>query len=152
MPNPIDWIDPFGLTSKEVGCPGKCVFTHRGDTRDETVIFAAGFEPKGANTDLFDYAKNNIPSVYVSTSKSPDVAGQFATQFGTTDGFVYAMKPSNGIDVNEVLGSRSPFPDELEVAVPGGFKPDEILGATPINADGSFVGHSILNPAVYGGP
>ncbi len=34
-------------------------------------------------------------------------------------GFIYTLKkPANGIDVNKVLGKKSPFPNEREFAVP----------------------------------
>lgn len=121
-------------------------FTFRGDARGPDEIFGTGFEPRGTNTDLYDYAANNTPSIYVSTSKSSDVATDFATGFGSRDGYVYAVNPRNGIDVNDALGPRSPFPDELEVAVPGGVKPSDVRGATPVSADGTPGSYSVLNP------
>ena len=45
--------------------------------------------------------------------------------------------------------SKSPFPEEKEIAIPGGINAHNILGATPVNADGSYVGYTILNPKVY---
>jgi hypothetical protein len=121
-------------------------FTFRGDARGPDEIFDVGFQPRGTNTDLLDYAANNTPSIYVSTSKSADVGADFATNFGSRDGFVYAVNPRNGIDVNDALGAKSPFPGELEVAVPGGVKSSDIRGATAIKADGTLANYSVLNP------
>ena len=85
----------------------------------------------------------------MSTSIDPDVASDFATMYGTRKGTVYSIRSSNGIDVNKTLGSKSPFPEEKEIAIPGGINAHNILGATPVNADGSYVGYTILNPKVY---
>nr|WP_242281390.1 enterotoxin A family protein [Pantoea deleyi] len=61
-------------------------------------------------------------------------------------GFVYAIRPQkNAIDVNKTLGKNTPFPDELEMAVPGTISNKDILGVTPVNEDGSFVGFSFIN-------
>lgn len=144
MPNPVGWVDPLGLVCKE-----GAITTYRGDGRSPETIFSEGFQPKGTSTDLENYAATNEPSIYVSTSKDPDVAIDFATNYGTKDGTIYTVRSTNGIDVNQTLGKRSPFPEEHEIAIPGGIQPDQILGATPVNADGSYVGYTILNPKVY---
>jgi 3-keto-L-gulonate-6-phosphate decarboxylase len=60
---------------------------------------------------------------------------------------VYTVRPRSGVDVNDAPGPQSPFPHAVEIAVPGGVRPSDIRGATPANADGSYVGHSILDPA-----
>ncbi len=78
------------------------------------------------------------------------MAAEYGSQFYTENGYVYAMKTKNGIDVNAVLGKDSPFPKELEIAVPGGVSPKNILGATPVDASGNFANYSILNPQRYG--
>ena len=49
---------------------------------------------------------------------------------------MYTMKTNHGIDVNKVLGSKSPYPVEAEIAMPGGVKAENILGVTPIKANG----------------
>lgn len=145
-PNAVSWVDPFGLCPKE-GC-GPESFTYRGDSRGHEEIFEDGFRARGDSTDLMKHELDNTnpPSAYVSTTKSPEKAYDFATQFYTEPGNIYTVRPRNGIDVNEVLGPRSPFPDELEVAVPNRIAPADVRGVTPIRADGSYVGHSILNP------
>ena len=129
----------------DAGGGGRYLF--RGDARPPEQVFQDGFQPRGTSTDLLDYARNNTPSVYVGTSKSADVAADFATNGGLRDGYVYATKPAaGGIDVDQALGASSPFPAEQEVVFPGGLSPSEIRGATPISADGQFGTHSVLNP------
>lgn len=124
--------------------------TYRGDSRSPDEIFKKGFEPraKGSDTSLEDYANNNTPSDYVGTSKDPDVAQDFAD----SEGYVYIVKPDKGIDVNKELGNRSPFPNEQEVVIPGGVKPEKIKGATPVNEDGSLGNSTTLNPNYYNKP
>jgi len=112
-------------------------YTFRGDTRSPDVIFNEGFKPRGESRDLFQHALDNTnpPSAYVSTSKSFDAANDFADN-------VFVVRPKNGIDVNEVLGSKSPFPHELEIAIPDGVKPSDIRAVTLPEQ-----GVSILNPS-----
>ncbi len=143
--NPMGWVDPFGLSKCTPNSGGQ--ITYRGDSRSPSTIFNEGFKTLGNSDDLLLHAIDNTnpPSNFISTSTSPDVATNFATGFGTRDGFVYAIKPKNGIDVNATLGSKSPYPTELEIAVPGGISPKDILGATPVYKDGSMANFSILN-------
>ncbi len=121
--------------------------TYRGDSRSPDEIFDKGFEAraKGSDTSLEDYAQHNKASNYVGTSKDPDVAKDFADG----DGYVYTVKPENGVDVNKELGKRSPFPNEQEVVIPGGIKSENVKGATPVNEDGSLGNSTILNPNHY---
>lgn len=49
--------------------------------------------------------------------------------------------------MNNELGSKVPFPEEKEIAISNQIRKEDILGVTPVNADGSYVGHSIPNPA-----
>jgi hypothetical protein len=125
----------------------KAIYTYRGDTREPWEIFDAGFEPLGFSTDLFLHAKDNRnpPSIYISTTPSMTQAKKFATGHGFDSGYVYVLKNVPGIDVNKKLGLLSPHRKELEIAVPGGVDKKDIVGATPVNADGSFVGYSIPN-------
>lgn len=109
-------------------------FTFRGDSRSADEIFSNGFKPRGSSTDLQAHALDNTSpaSAFVSTSKSPKVASEFADN-------VFVVRPRNGVDVNKTLGSKSPFPDELEIAIPGGVAPTDIRAVTTGNI-------SILNP------
>ncbi len=111
-------------------------YTFRGDSRGPDVIFKEGFQPRGDSTDLMAHALDNKspPSMYVPTSKSFDIANDF-------DSNVYVVRQKGGIDVNAVLGSKSPFPEELEIAMPGGVHPSDIRALTLPNQ-----GVSILNP------
>lgn len=109
-------------------------FTYRGDTRPPTQIFEEGFSPRGDSTDLYKHAVDNTDpmSAFVPTSKSADVAADFADN-------VYVVRNKNGIDVNATLGPRSPFPDELEVAIPGGVQASDVRAVM-------LPDRSILNP------
>lgn len=55
------------------------------------------------------------------------------------------LKNVPGIDVNKKLGLLSPDRKEMEIAVPGGVDKKDIVGATPVDADGAYVGYSIPN-------
>jgi Pertussis toxin, subunit 1 len=121
----------------------------RGDSRSPEQIFDEGFQPQGNNRNLLTYARDNVPSVYVGTSRSNSVAADFATKYGTRDGYIYTVNPPRGIDVNRNLGSKSPFPLEQEIAIPGGIKPENIVGATPINSFGELGNFSVLNPNYF---
>ena len=140
-PNALNWIDPLGLSKCEAG------FLYRGDKRAPNVIFREGFKPLGDSMDLLLHAKDNRspPNNFISTSSDIGVAQNFAAR-DELKGFVYAIRQqSNGIDVNKTLGKNTPFPDEVEIAISGGISNKDILGVTPVNSDGSFVGFSFMN-------
>lgn len=122
--------------------------TYRGDSRSPNEIFERGFEPKGDNRNLLEHATDNpADSNFVSTSSSRDVAvDDFATTYNSTDGQVYTIRTGDGVDVNRTLGNQSSYPNELEIAVPGGVPAENIRGMTPVNADGTPKGATILNP------
>ena len=146
-PNPTGWVDPWGWSCNQAS-KGRYLF--RGDARPPETIFAEGFTPQGANSDLYRYALMNEPSVFVSTSISPNVAREFSEMQG--GGYVYSIKEqASGIDVNAILGAKSPFPEEMEVAVPYGIKSTDILGAREVTPDGKFSGPFIKNPLFGGG-
>ena len=110
------------------------------------IVFRQGFHPKGTNTDLLDHAsRNGANSIYVATSRSMRIAFEFAGK----NGFVYKILSDRGIDVNLALGAASPFPEQLEVAIPGGIFPNEIVGAYP-KRGGLYTGEFIRNPFFTG--
>jgi RHS repeat-associated protein len=121
-------------------------YRFRGDSRPPEEIFNTGLQPRGKNTDLYEYAASNTPSTYVGASKDFDVAVGFATNNGGRNGYVYTVKAPGGIDVNKALGSRTPYPLEQEVVFKGGINTNNIRGATPVNANGELGNFSILNP------
>ncbi|WP_425219429.1 hemagglutinin repeat-containing protein [Ralstonia solanacearum] len=127
----------------------KSGFIFRGDGRTPDVIFNEGLLPRGTNTDLYKYARENEASIYVPASKSPNVAREFADMQG--EGYVYTIRGQpQGLDVNTILGPRSPHPGELEIAVPGGISPFDIMGARRVGPNGTFVGPFIKNPGYRG--
>ncbi|MFN7882575.1 MAG: polymorphic toxin-type HINT domain-containing protein, partial [bacterium] len=144
---PVYNIEVANAHTYFVGIDGVVVhnagFVFRGDGRPPNVIFDEGFAPRGPNEDLLKYARDNVPSIYVGTSKSPIVARFFAYK---EDGYAYTIRwPANGIDVNEVLGPESPHLRELEIAVPGAIKPSEIMGCRRVRGN-RMVGPFIKNP------
>nr|WP_244858303.1 RHS repeat-associated core domain-containing protein [Pseudomonas sp. PP3] len=173
-PNPTGWVDPLGLSGNCPGAntPGcsapdggvgvkvdegepttpsptaKNSYLYRGDSRESWEIFETGFEPLGESMDIYLHARDNRnpPSFFVSTSTSETEAIKFATGYGFEDGFVYVIKNIRGIDVNKKLGLLSPHRKEVEIAMPGGIDSKDILGVTPVHADGSYQGYSIPNP------
>lgn len=111
-------------------------FVFRGDDMPHSVAFGQGFTARGTSTDLLAHALDNTspPSAFVPTSASPTVAEGFGQN-------VYVIRPVNGIDVNQALGASSPFPGELEIAIPRGIAPGDIRAVTIPSR-----GVSILNP------
>ena len=109
---------------------------YRFDTRNIDEINAAGgFNSWGDNMDLLDHAsgKNiqNKTSGHVSTSKSKTSATNFS---GGRKGYLYEIQnPGNGVDVNKKLGSKSPFPNEKEIAIPKNIPTQNIVRQKPIN-------------------
>ncbi|WP_124380111.1 scabin-related ADP-ribosyltransferase [Pseudomonas synxantha] len=111
-------------------------------------MFENGFESRGTSTDIFLHTLNNAspPSNFVPTSISRKQALEFASNFGFEEGFLYTLRKIPGIDVNKELGMRSKHKNELEIAIPGRIDTKDILGASPVNEDGTFKGYTILNP------
>jgi hypothetical protein len=124
-------------------------FTFRGDGRGPAFIFSDGFKGRGESTNVYAHAMDNTSpeSIYVSTSSSKAVAKDFGTEFGMEDGFLYTIRPDpKSVDVNAILGQNSPHKSEFELAIPFEILPRDIRAVTPLNADGSYVGYSFLNP------
>ena len=61
-------------------------------------------------------------------------------------GYLYTLKSIEGHDINTELGKQAPYPKELEFAIHNKIDPEDILGATPVKSDGTYVGYSIPNP------
>jgi YD repeat-containing protein len=112
--------------------------TFRGDARAPSVIFNQGFKPLGTSTNVLLHALDNRypPSAYVSTSTSY----LRATTYGGGQ-YVYVVHPTNGFDVNRILGRSSPYPLDFEIANRGPILPRDVRGVTLPNQ-----GVSILNP------
>ncbi|MFJ4134065.1 RHS repeat-associated core domain-containing protein [Pseudomonas cyclaminis] len=123
-------------------------YLYRGDLREPDEIFEKGFESRGESTNLFLHSLNNAspPSNFVPTSTSRKQALVFASGFGFEEGFLYTLRRIQGRDVNKELGIRSKHKNEVEIAIPGRIDSKDILGASPVNEDGSFKGYTILNP------
>ncbi len=121
------------------------VTTFRGDRSSVMPenVFANGIKSKGENLDLLRHAsRNQIDSGYVGTSIRFNIAQGFAGR----NGYIYEVVPEGGIDVNATLGSRSPFPEQAEIAIPGRIDPTNIRGAYPLTS-GKLTGEYIANPS-----
>ncbi|WP_131815984.1 scabin-related ADP-ribosyltransferase [Streptomyces sp. 3213.3] len=111
---------------------------YRSDTRDPSIIFNQGFQAKNPpNADLWNYVLTNQPAEYVSTTRSDNL--NWGPQY------VYDIRAPGGIDVNATYGSHSPYPEQEEIAFPGGIKPEYIKGVWQMNPDGTH-GQYIPNP------
>ncbi|TWP31700.1 hypothetical protein ETU08_00495, partial [Apibacter muscae] len=120
-------IDLFGLD---------LITVYRFDRRSPDVINAeGGFNAKSpnANVDLLDYAKNNTPSQYISTTYDINSAINFGNDYYNGEGYVYKIQvdDSKGVNVNEVLGAKSPYPLEKEFSVINKIPNENIIGHTP---------------------
>jgi RHS repeat-associated protein len=175
VPNPTGWVDPLGLNTcpgaddckpgikaEDPGGRAKVdegtpytptsaknqEYLYRGDSRHPDEIFETGFNSRGTSTDLYLHSQNNMnpPSNFVSTSVSKDQGVMFATTFGLEDGFLYTLRKIPGRDVNKELGKRSDYKVEHEIAIPNRIDTKDILGATPLNDDGTHNGYSLINP------
>ncbi|WP_207303114.1 RHS repeat-associated core domain-containing protein, partial [Pseudomonas antarctica] len=174
VPNPTGWVDPLGLSNcpGENGCEPqankknsgkqpdvnegapslpssdkKREYLYRGDSRHPDEIFESGFESRGKSTDLYLHSQNNAnpPSNFVSTSVSREQGVMFATTYGLEEGYLYILKKIPGRDINKELGNRSDYKKEREIAIPGRIDTNDILGATPLNDDGTHKGYSLIN-------
>ncbi|XP_022128234.2 pierisin-like [Pieris rapae] len=104
----------------------------RWDRRPPNEIFLEGFvpivtreNPDWEETDLYGFAKNNHPSIFVSTTKTQRNKKKYVWTPRTANrGIVYQYEiyAPGGVDVNESLLQESPWPNQMEVAFPGGIQ------------------------------
>jgi hypothetical protein len=92
------------------------------------IVFTTGLTPKGSNPDLIAHVFGTPDSGYVATTKKIEIASYFAGK----NGWIYIIRTDRGTDVNEILGDKSPYPEQEEVAFYGGVYPREIVGAFDI--------------------
>ncbi|MBP1123903.1 MULTISPECIES: RHS repeat-associated core domain-containing protein [Pseudomonas] len=175
VPNPTGWVDPLGLNTcpENNGCkPSLSIndpaeqasikkiepatptpqesedYLFRGDKASPDEVFKNGFKSKGDSEDLYLHAvdSDDPASNFISTSPSRTVGIMFATSYGTKKGYLYTLKSIEGHDINLELGKQTPYPKEKEFAIHHVINSEDILGATPVKADGSYIGYSIPNP------
>jgi len=118
------WVDVFGL---------ELVTVYRFDQHSpEEISDSGGFHAKApdSNVDLYDYAANNTPSQYISTSPSKKAVQNFAADYYDNEGYIYTIEidDSNGVYVNDVLGSLSPHSEEEELAILNEIPNENIVG------------------------
>jgi RHS repeat-associated protein len=173
--NPTGWVDPLGLSECPGGdgCKRPAfgdedpagnikvdkgeaqlpsypeeLYLYRGDGRHPDEIFEQGFKTKGDSNDLLLHSldSNKPPSNFVSTTPVREVGIDFATRFNMRSGFLYTIRMIPGRDLTSELGKKYKFGSERELAIQGGVKREDILGVTPIGANGRPSGHTTLNP------
>ncbi|CAH4022825.1 unnamed protein product [Pieris brassicae] len=104
----------------------------RWDRRPPNEIFLEGFvpivtreDPDWEETDLYGFAKNNHPSIFVSTTKTQRNKKKYVwTPRNANRGIVYQYEiyAPGGVDVNDSFSDASPWPNQMEVAFPGGIQ------------------------------
>ncbi|MER5888807.1 putative T7SS-secreted protein [Streptomyces sp. NPDC001941] len=101
----------------------------RNDNRPPDEIFRDGFKPwNNHNTDLDGYVRHNEQSVYVGTTRDPDL--------GWSTRYRYDVDAPGGIDVNKSIPDNI-FANEKEIAFPGGVRTENIKGVTEQLPDGT---------------
>ncbi len=117
---------------------------YRVDQRAPGTIFDEGFQPRGSAADLEIYVNTNQPSIYVSTSKTSDIA--YNPDFAKAGSHLYDIdgRGLKGVDVNKVYPTN-PFARESEIAIPGGIPRESVRSSRPILPDGTL-GETIPNP------
>ncbi|WP_425502951.1 scabin-related ADP-ribosyltransferase, partial [Pseudomonas karstica] len=146
--------DPSSRTSVDKGNPEPPTpkndeeYLFRGDKIPPNIIFKYGFKSKGESNDLYLHTvdSDDPPSNFISTSPLRLTGIDFATNYQAKKGYLYTLKSIAGHDVNTELGKLTPYPKEKEFAIHQKINTEDILGATPMKADGSYVGYSIPNP------
>lgn len=124
------------------GAQPRTVFRGERSSRTPVKVFEEGIPPKGTNADLEAHVAANLKdSNFVATSIRPAIAKGFAGK----NGYVHVIRTQNGIHVNATLGAKSPFPEQFEVAIPGGVSNSEVMGAFPMK-NGEIAGEFIRNP------
>jgi hypothetical protein len=135
----LDGLGGLGTSSG----PGLWESVYRGERSSKLPedVFANGIFSKGDRMDLLAHASSNLPdSGYIATSPHLLIALPYANR----NGYVYEIVPHGGINVNQTLGEASPFPEQMEVAIPRFVEPHNILGAYPMTA--GKLGPYIPNP------
>ncbi|MEU9256280.1 hypothetical protein AB0D66_31225 [Streptomyces sp. NPDC048270] len=113
---------------------------YRSDNRKPEDIFESGFEPLDpSRVDLRHYVEESDESAFISTSYRDDIGEDFGGKY------TYELDLPGGIDVNTSMGPH-PLDYEMEIAFPGGIRPEYIKGARPYNYATGELGDLIPNP------
>ncbi|MDX3695077.1 ADP-ribosyltransferase [Streptomyces europaeiscabiei] len=108
-----------------------CGTLYRSDSRGPAAIFEQGFHPKDVidgQYDIEQYVLVNQPSPYVSTTYDHDL---YKTWYKS--GYNYYIDAPGGVDVNRTIGDQHRWADQVEVAFPGGIKPQYVIGVCPVD-------------------
>lgn len=108
-----------------------CGTLYRSDSRGPAIVFEQGFHPKDVidgQYDIEQYVLVNQPSPYVSTTYDHDL---YKTWYKS--GYNYYIDAPGGVDVNRTIGDQHKWADQVEVAFPGGIKPEYVIGVCPVD-------------------
>ncbi|PGV16598.1 hypothetical protein COD78_32160 [Bacillus cereus] len=115
----------------------------RWDRRPPNEILQDGFIPQivsqipnSEETNLYTYAKSNQKSIFVSTTKTQYKPNKYVwTPRSANSGIIYQYEiyAPGGVDVNESFSENSPWPNQMEVAFPGGIRPEFIRSVREMN-------------------
>ncbi|MGV9374218.1 scabin-related ADP-ribosyltransferase [Nonomuraea sp. NPDC003707] len=118
-------------------------FLWRGDDRHPDEIFEKGFHPKGDRVTLSMHQDQPYDSAFVSTTRSPNL-GLLRQQ-----DYRYLIDAPGGLNLNRTLRRnklRNGYPDEREVAFPGGIDRRYIVGAQEVRRGRGTYRRFIPNP------
>ena len=131
-PNKFPPLPPIGLTKDTDPNRKRKEFVFRGEspTMSPDIVFNFGIVAKGDNKDLLAHCKTRrADTYYIAALKQYEIAKGYINKHG--NGYVYVIYSDRGIDVNKVLGDKSPFPEQDEVVFPFQIHADEVVGAIP---------------------
>ncbi|WP_444545237.1 scabin-related ADP-ribosyltransferase, partial [Streptomyces bluensis] len=126
--------------------------------RAPATVFREGLPAKGSDLvplidHVYDYGQVGSRSGYLSTTTNPNYVRDSvqadplsAEALFSHYAWRYDIDAPGGIDVNATLGPASPFPDQQEIAFPGGVHSRFIRGVQPMR-NGLPVGTYIPNPS-----
>ncbi len=133
-------------TASKGGGNAKSLFRGERSSVTPDITFEQGLLPKGTHGNLEQHITSNTTAGnFISTTSERGIAEQFAGK----NGYVYEIETTNYIDVNKVLGAKSPFPEQIEHAIPGGVNPSQIKGVW-VMKNSVPTGEFIPNPGFRG--
>lgn len=100
---------------------------YRGCGTHPQVALTEGFRAQGKSTSIWEHKRSTGISIYVSASRSREIAAEHAMQHGQ-GGFIYAIDPAEGVDCASWFAPlREFFSMEEEVVFPYRIQPSAIL-------------------------
>lgn len=135
----IEWRTDTVTDFRGLPVPAAAERLLRWDVRHPDIIFDQGFIPtvvpydheiQAESADLGQYVDNNVPSIFVSTTRFYRQDGRNTrwTPRNIRDHFEYEIFAYGGIDVNLSLGQHD-YRNQMEITFPGGIRSEFIRTA-----------------------